>query len=126
MIEGIVNHRLEPTIRLVIRNAAGGDHEIEAFIDTGFAGALTLPRSVVAALNLPWSSRSTILLGDGGKVYSDVHAAIILWDGNLRHIRVEVADTLPLAGMKLIEGYDVHIEAVAGGRVVMEPLPAKK
>jgi clan AA aspartic protease len=123
MIEGIVNERLEATVRLVIRDGAGGDHEIEAFVDTGFSGDLTLPRSVISALNLRWDTRTPMILGNGSAIYTDLYVAIILWDGQVRHIRVEGADTLPLVGMALIRGFHLHVEAIPNGRVVIERLP---
>lgn len=54
MITGIVNANLEATIRLTIMGPAGQPHEIEAIIDTGFTGFLTLPPTLVSILGLPY------------------------------------------------------------------------
>jgi predicted aspartyl protease len=53
MIVGIVRGR-EPLIRLTIRGLRGRQQEIEAVVDSGYTGWLTLPPAVIGALNLPW------------------------------------------------------------------------
>src|SRR5207244_11426502 len=64
MIIGVVNANREATIRLVIRGANGQEHEIEAVIDTGFTGFLTLPATLIASLGLAWYGREPAFLGD--------------------------------------------------------------
>ena len=53
MIEGTVNENYEATIRLTLRGTTGEEHDIEAIIDTGFTGHLTLPRALIDRLALP-------------------------------------------------------------------------
>ena len=48
MITGIVTDRREAVIRLKVRGPTGQDQEIEAIIDTGFDGWLSLPSSIIA------------------------------------------------------------------------------
>ena len=43
MIQGVVNAALEAVIPLTLQGPAGQTREIEAVIDTGFSGSLTLP-----------------------------------------------------------------------------------
>ena len=52
MIRGIVNARLQATIRLPVQDAGGNPQDIEVVIDTGFSGSLTLPPPVIAGLGL--------------------------------------------------------------------------
>ena len=49
MIPGAVNGNLEATVRLVVRGSGGQEQEIEAVIDTGFNGFLTLSPALVEA-----------------------------------------------------------------------------
>ena len=72
MITGTVNARLEATIHIPVRDAAGLDHTIESVIDTGFSGSLTLPSSVIAAFGLPWRSRGTAVLANGAVDHFDI------------------------------------------------------
>ncbi len=53
MIEGTVNENYEAIIHLTLRGVAGEKHEIEAIIDTGFTGHLTLPMTLIDRLALP-------------------------------------------------------------------------
>jgi len=123
MILGVVNTQMEATIRFPVRDMAERTHEIEAVIDTGFNGSLTLPSAVITALGLPWRTRSLVILGNGAEDLCDIYAATVLWDGKPRNILVESADTDPLVGMALLYGYDIRIHVVESGRVSLERLP---
>ena len=122
MIIGVVTALIEATIRLPVRAADGREQEMEAILDTGFNGSLTLPPAMIASLGLRWRSRGLVMLANGIEDYCDIHAATIIWDGRPRNILVEVADTDPLVGMALLYGHDLHIQVVEGGSVVLEPL----
>jgi clan AA aspartic protease len=123
MITGTVTARLEATIRVPVRDASGQDRDVEAVIDTGFTGSLTLPPTAIAALGLPWRSRGRAVLANGAVEEFDIHTATVIWDGTPRPILVEAAATDPLVGMGLLVGHDLRIRAVLGGSVTIEPLP---
>jgi predicted aspartyl protease len=78
MIIGIVNANLEATIRLIVRGAQGQEHAIEAVINTGFTGSLTLPAELIAALGLTWHGHAQAELADGNLHLFDVcgHASL--------------------------------------------------
>ena len=57
MIEGVVSGNSEAVIRLTLRAAAGATQEIDAIIDTGFTGDLTLRPALIRRLNLSWKGR---------------------------------------------------------------------
>jgi clan AA aspartic protease len=119
MITGVVNARHEATIRVPVQDANGREQEIEAIIDTGFNGSLTLPSPVIATLGLPWRTRGNAILANGSEDQFDIYAATITWDGTPRNILVEAADTDPLVGTALLSGYNVYIQVVAGGSVTI-------
>ncbi len=123
MLFGRVNAFREAIVTLVVRNAEGLDHGLEAVVDTGFNGHLTLPPDVVAALKLPYRRSGRALLGDGRSVTFDVHEAVILWGGSPRRIPVDVADTDPLLGMGLLYGHSLSIHIIEDGEVVVRVLP---
>ena len=118
-----MNAHTEATVRLPVRAAGGGEQEIEAILDTGFNGSLTLSPAVVAGLGLRWRTRGLVMLANGTEDHCDIDAATVIWDGTPRNILVEAADTDPLVGMALLYGHDVHIQAVEGGSVLIERLP---
>ncbi len=47
MMQGVVNRRCEATLPLVVGNAIGQRQVIDAVIDTGFNGFLTLLSSII-------------------------------------------------------------------------------
>ena len=123
MITGIVNARPEIVIRLPVRDAAGVEQEIEAILDTGFSGALTLPPALIASLGLSWRSRSCAILADGSVQQFDIYAATVIWDGMPRPILIQAIDTAPLLGMALLGGYDLRVRVAVGGSVQIEAIP---
>jgi len=123
MILGVVNIRREATIHLPVRDTTGREHEIEAILDTGFNGSLTLPPAIVNTLGLSWRTRSLVMLANGAEELCDIYAATVIWDGRPRDILVEEAETDPLVGMALLYGHDVRMQVVEGGHVIIEVLP---
>jgi clan AA aspartic protease len=123
MITGVVNANREATIRLVVIGPSGQQQEIEAIIDTGFTGFLTLPAVLIAALGLPWLCRQPGILADGSVDVFDVYTATVLWDGQSRTVEVEAADAEPLVGMSLLDHHSLRIDVLAGGVVTITALP---
>lgn len=121
MIIGTINSYREAVIRIPLLYT-GGQHDIEAVLDTGFSGSLTLPPSLILSLGLPFRSRGSALLADGSLAQFDIYAATLIWDGIPRNILVEAADTDPLLGMGLLYGCNINIRAVDGGTVTIERL----
>jgi clan AA aspartic protease len=120
VIAGVVNAALEATVRLTIQAASGQAHEVEAVVDTGFSGYLTLPPTVIAALQAVWLARQPGILADGGVHIFDVYATTILWDGQPRTVETEVVDAQPLIGMALMQDCNLRIHVAHGGSVTIE------
>ena len=121
MIVGIVRGR-EPLIRLPIRGSGGRQQEIEAVVDSGYTGWLTLPPAVIAALNLRWQTFGRGILADGSLSSFDVYQAKILWDGRARPVFVDEFDAIPLLGMALLRGYEYKMQVRARGKVTIKRL----
>jgi clan AA aspartic protease len=122
MMQGVVNRRCEATLPLFVGNASGQKQVIDAVIDTGFNGFLTLPSSIITALNLAWNASDIVTLGDGSETLFDLYAVTILWDGQYREVDVAESETEPLIGMSLLYGYGLRIDAIEGGIVRIETL----
>jgi len=122
MISGWVNSYREAIVHLPVRGLDGREQGIEAVIDTGFNGYLTLPPDLISALDLPFRRSGRALLGDGSAVTFDIHEAVILWGGQPRRIPVDVADTEPLLGMSLLEGHELNVQVIQGGKAFIRPL----
>jgi len=123
MITGIVTSSREATIPLVLRDPAGGDHTLEAIIDTGFNGALTLPPAMIAAAGLMSRGSDYATLADGSEALFDFYEATVRWDDGLRTVVALAADGVPLVGMALMADYELTVQAVPGGAVRLTVLP---
>jgi clan AA aspartic protease len=122
MMQGIVDQNCEATIRLVVGNADSQRQMIDAVIDTGFTGFLTLPFSVLVDLKLRAYRREEGILGDGSTCIFDVYRGLVIWDGELRRIDINESDTEPLVGMSLLYGYRMQLDAIEGGTVTIQAL----
>ncbi len=121
MMQGYVNTGYEAVISLVIKHN-NKLKSINAVIDTGFTGFLSLPQSIIDELELPWSYSDFATLGDGSETLFDVHDATIICDGQFRAIEINSADTDPLLGMKMLRGFRLQVDTVQGGVVTIESL----
>ena len=119
MIEGVVNASYEPVVTLTVRGPSGQSRDIEAVVDTGFNGFLTLPTALVAELGLPFVSIGRASLADGSEITYDIHEAAVLWDGQPTYVEADVADTTPLVGMALLDAHILYVEVEGGGRVLI-------
>ncbi len=122
MIEGVVNAAYEPVITLALQGPLGQSREVEAVVDTGFNGFLTLPTALVSELGLPFVSIGRATLADGNEIAYEVYGVAVLWDGQPRDIEADAADTTPLVGMMLLDEHDLSIRVRDGGRVVIQPV----
>ena len=123
MMTGIVHADLLPLLRLTVRDAGGRSHDVEAVIDTGFNGFLTLPPALIAALGLPWLCRQQGRLADGSVQVFDVYMANLDWHGRPRTVEVEAADAQPLLGTGMMQGSELRIQVVPGGSAIITELP---
>ena len=122
MIEGGVNAAYEAVISLSLRGPSGQAQEIEAVIDTGFNGFLTLPPVLVTELGLPFLSHGGATLADGSRIAFDVWEVTVLWDGAALSVEADESDTTPLVGMLLLDNHSLYVEVADGGRVVVQAM----
>jgi clan AA aspartic protease len=122
MISGDVSRR-EARIRLRIRGTRGREREVDAVIDTGYTGWLTLPPALIAELGLPWQTIVRGTLADGSTALFDVFEGAVLWDRRRRRIPIDQSDAEPLVGMALMTGYELNIQIRSRGKVTIKRLP---
>jgi predicted aspartyl protease len=126
MITGKVNSYREATIQFPVLGREGQQQEIEAIIDTGYTGFLTLPAATIAALELTWYMQEEGILGDGSTFMFNVFEGFVLWDGAVKNLTIYESETSPLVGMSLLEGYELNIQGVSGGLVTIRPFPTDR
>ncbi|MFM7888405.1 MAG: clan AA aspartic protease [Pseudanabaena sp.] len=117
MIAGIVNADFEAIIALSICDSEGEIYTQDAIIDTGFNGWLSLPPDLIDQLNLKWKRRGRAILGDGSECVFNVYEAVVIWDGDYLTIPIDEADSEPLIGMSLMEGYQLTVQVLEDGSV---------
>ncbi len=123
MITGHVTAYREAIISLKVRGPEDRECAIDAVVDTGFNGFLTLPASLTQELGLVWRRRGRAMLADGRDSLFDIYEATVTWNSRPRRIAVDEADCDPLVGMSLLYGCELTVQVVDGGRVVIRPLP---
>ena len=122
MITGsVIANAARIAVHLVGSN--GQTATLEAIIDTGFNGFLTLPLPEIARLGFAYQGNMEAVLGDGSETTMDMFLGTVRWEGQLREGTVLAADGTPLAGMDLLAGSRLCLDLIDGGAVTIEPLP---
>jgi len=119
----VVNARREAVLRLRVRGTGGIELDVDAIIDTGFTGFLTLPSATVATLGLVRHSSSSAVLADGSVSQYDICSADVEWGGAWRSILVSGVGRDPLIGMRLLADHRLIIDVAPGGIVEIIPRP---
>jgi clan AA aspartic protease len=122
LIRGIITDEREAWIRLTVHGRQHVEHEIDAIVDTGYDGYLTLPARLIAGLGLAWRRRGRAELADGDNIGFNVYSATVVWDGRNHRVEVDAANTFPLVGMAMLEGYELTMRIRSGGEVLIAPL----
>ena len=120
MIEGEVNAAREAVVTLHLQESEGQTRDIDAVVDTGYSGFLTLPTALVAELALPFAYMGQAILANDDRVDFDVHYVTVLWDGQPRDIEADATGSTPLIGMLLLDDHDLTIQVRDGGRVLIQ------
>jgi clan AA aspartic protease len=121
MITGTITNN-EALIALHVRGADQTERQIEAVIDTGYNGYLTLPGHMVSSLQLSFAGHRRGTLADGSVTVLDVYMATVVWHGQEREVLVSRTAGTPLVGMSLLQGSRMTINVVEGGDVTIYEL----
>ncbi|WP_197484929.1 clan AA aspartic protease [Phormidesmis priestleyi] len=97
---------------------------VRAIIDTGFTGDLTLPRNIIDQLGFTLRGFQRVILGDGSLQYFEMFVGVVIWDGKMREVEINAAETNSLIGMGLLEDYKLEMEGRPNGEVRITSLPA--
>jgi clan AA aspartic protease len=122
MMQGFVNQNCEAMLPIVVGRDNKPTKMVEALIDTGFTGFLSLPLSMIESLELPWIFSDSVTLGDGSEVIFQMYRATVIWDGQFKVVDVAASESEPLLGMSLLYGFKLQVEAVERGMVTIEAM----
>ncbi len=121
-MKGIVNSRGEATLRIRLLGRGRQARTVTTVIDTGYSGAITLPPRVVRSLRLRHLGQTDAELGDGRIATFAVFEGAVVWNGKRVRVEISEANTDPLLGMELLNGFRLTIDAERGGAVTILPL----
>jgi clan AA aspartic protease len=119
MIIGRVRN-LEAIVELEVAGPTGQRQAVEAVIDTGYNGHLTLPANIVSSLGLPFAGHRRGKLADGSVTILEVHLATVSWHGRQRDVLVLRAAGGALLGMALLEGSRLTVDVFEDGTVTVD------
>ena len=122
MITGKITTNREAIIELEVIGSNQRRKKVEAIIDTGFNGYLTLPNDLINYLKLQRAGSRHVTLGDGNVVVLDMYLAMVLWHGQQQEVLALQADGGPLIGMSLLYGNRVMLEIIDDGDVTIASL----
>lgn len=111
-MQGWVNQNCEAMLPIIVGHGNAPKQMVEALIDTGFSGFLSLPLSIIESLGLPWIFSDSVTLGDGCEVIFQMYRATVIWDGQFKVVDVAASESEPLLGMGLLYGFKLQVEAV--------------
>ncbi len=122
MITGVVTANAAMiAVHLVDTN--GQIATLDAIVDTGFNGFLTLPLPEIAKLGFAYQGNLEAVLGDGSETMMDMFLGAVRWEGQRREGTVLAAEGTPLVGMDLLSGSRLCLDLINGGPVTIDPLP---
>ncbi len=124
MIRGKVNQHQQAVISIAVMDNEGSIQSLEAVLDTGFTGYLTLPPDFIRSLGLPSAGYRIFELANGEPFEFITYLATVSWHGRLCDALVLQSDSIPLIGMDLLRGSRVTLEVLDDGEVIIEELSA--
>ncbi len=107
-------------VTITVGNGLDDPIDVAAIVDTGFMGALLLPRSLVTRLQLPQVNQEELRLANGSIVRFSVHEVVVLWQEEERVVQAHAADGDVLVGIELLRGNVGTFEFIDGGTVTIE------
>lgn len=122
MITGRVTN-LEAIIAIDVAGPTQPPREVEAVIDTGYNGYITLPSDVVSALGLQFAGHRGATLADGSVTILSAYLATVVWHGRKQDVLVSQTAGTPLVGMSMLRGSRVAMDVTGGGALTIDELP---
>ena len=111
---------LEARIPVALVDSIGVFHTMEVVVDTGFAGAMSLPDHIVFELGLNYIGDRLLTMADGRTEMTPIYLAGLLWHGQPIDVRAYMTGDKPMVGVALLSPCHLAIDLWDGGAVVIE------
>ena len=122
MIAGRVNQDQELAITVPVLDSDEQAHALECIVDTGFAGHLALPNSVILRLDLGPPETAAVIAANQTRFNLNAYHGIVLWQGRRQAVRIIEAEGTPLIGIGLLWGSLLTAAITDNGAVTISPL----
>ena len=122
MIKGKVRGNQQALVTIDVIDGEGRPQPLEAILDTGFTGYLTLPTGSIQQLGLRSVGQRSFELANGELFEFEAYLAAVSWHGRISDALVLKSDSAPLLGMTLLWGSRVTVDALTDGEVTIEEL----
>lgn len=120
MMTGTVTADREILLSLNLLAADGSNVSVQAMLDTGFNGFLTLPPALLQVMAAKPVGTRRAELGDGQVTELRAFAVTVVWHEVPRELLAIAAETTPVIGMSLLWGSRVSFHAQEDGAVTVE------
>ncbi len=112
---GSISRDLDAVLSIIVSGISGAEETVQAVIDTGFNGYLTLPANAITTLALPFHSMALATLADGSQIAIRKYEATVKWHDQDRDVLVLEAEGGPLLGMALLRGSRITLDVLDDG-----------
>lgn len=124
MTNGWISDNWELVVPVRVLDGKEHVHRIEAHIDTGFNGQITLPPDFIELLGLEPAQPIALTMANGERETFPTFFGAVLWHGHRRSARIIESEGVPLIGTELLWGSLLTAEMTDNGAVTIGPLPA--
>ncbi len=106
-----------PTVSLTVAGVNGIHSTIEATLDTGFTGSISLPLGLIEQLGLEYVRDRAVTLADGSQRDTAIYRGSVMLAGEWRDTEIHCSGFVALAGMRLMSGANISFDAVPNGDI---------
>jgi len=122
MLTGRVTSEKEAVVQIRVLGPAGQTALVEAAIDTGYDGFLTLPAPLIRDLALQFAGTERVMLADGKEVSMDLYVGAVVWEEQPSEVLVLGSEGGVLLGMSMLAGSRMTLDVEEDGVVTIESL----
>ena len=122
MIRGRVDSYRQAWVQLDLKSRTGRLQRIEAVVDTGFDGNLTLPPNIIRELDFEPELEVNVVLATGAADRVKTWNGDVIWHEQVRSLLILESSGTPLLGMELLEDSQLTMQARINGDVLIERL----
>ncbi|MBC8141914.1 MAG: hypothetical protein H7Y38_10790 [Armatimonadetes bacterium] len=122
LLVGELSANRELIVTLDVLDDTEERHTVRCLLNTGFGGYLTLSTSAVEVLGLPFAGDVEFELAGVPPRSVRRFRAVVEWQGELVTVSVLEVEGLPLVGMRLLYGSDLHAHLIDGGFATLAAL----